>query len=108
MEDIVIANPIDPSVSGGAVANSPPKAPIPPIRERILGPSSQYPLVKNVLVKTAISRPTQNRDFSIDAELASLRKAWEQYRSTNSRDAVYIYLKSFLRLSRDGGSLTAR
>jgi hypothetical protein len=58
MEDIVIANPIDPSVSGGAVANSPPKAPIPPIRERILGPSSQYPLVKNVLVKTAISRPT--------------------------------------------------
>jgi len=25
--------------------------------------------------------------------LVSLRKAWEQYRSTNSRDAVYIYLK---------------
>jgi hypothetical protein len=46
-----------------------------------------------VLVKTAISRSTQNRVFSIDAELVSLRKAWEQYRSTNSRDAVYIYLK---------------
>ena len=89
----VIGKPIDPSASGGAVANSPPKPTNPPIRQRIRGPSSQYPLVKNVLVKKAISRPTQNRVSSIDAELASLRKAWAQYRSTNSRDAVYIYLK---------------
>ena len=77
-----------------AVANSPLKPTIPPIRERILGPLSRYPLVKNALVKKPISRPTLNPVSSIEAELAEVRSAWARYRSTNSRDAVYIYLES--------------
>ena len=56
MENIVIANPIDPSVSGGAVANSPPKAPIPPIRQRIRGPFTRYPVVNGPMSRLA--KPT--------------------------------------------------
>jgi hypothetical protein len=94
MEDIVIGKPIYPSASGGAVANSPPKAPIPPIRERILGPSSQHPLVKNASVSKPILHPVS----SIEAELAEMDRAWRKYRSINDRDAVYIYLTSVLEI----------
>ena len=121
MEEI-IGKPIDPSASGGAVANSPPKPTIPPIRQRILGPFSRYPAVNRPVSRLAtkptvptrplvrqkivgpvsrypavnerISRPTLNSVSSIEAELAEVRSAWARYRSTNSRDAVYIYLAS--------------
>jgi hypothetical protein len=93
MEEI-IRTPMDPSASGGAVANSPPKPTNPPIRQRILGKVSQYPLVKEGFVKNTISRPTLNPVSSIGAELAELRNAWARYRSINDRDAVYIYLAS--------------
>jgi hypothetical protein len=87
----VIGKPIDPSASGGVVANSPPKPTIRPIREKIPGPLGPYPLVKHVVVKDTISRPTLS---GIEAELAEVSKAWRKYRSINDRDAVYIYLAS--------------
>ena len=90
MEDI-LGKPIDLSASG-AVANSPLRQTIRPIRQRTRGPLSPYPLVKNALVKKPISKPTLNPVSSIEAELAEVRSAWARYRSTNSRDAVYIYL----------------
>ena len=90
MEDI-LGKPIDLSASG-AVANSPLRQTIRPIRQRIRGQLSQYPLVKNALVKKPISRPTLNPVSSIGAELAEVRSAWARYRSTNGRDAIYIYL----------------
>ena len=80
MEDI-IAKPTDPSASGGAVDNSPPQPTTTPIRERILGPLSRYPQVKNASVKKTISRPTLNSVSSIEAELAKVRNAWARYRS---------------------------
>jgi hypothetical protein len=97
MENI-IGEPLYPSASGGAVANSPPKPTIPRIRHRIRGPFSQYPMVKNVLVKKPVWRPTQNRVSSIETELARVRSAWARYRATNSRDAVYGYLESVFAL----------
>ena len=93
MENI-IGKPLYPSASGGAVGSSPLKPTNPPIRERILGPFSRYPAVKNALVNKPISRPTLISVSSIEAELAEVRNAWATYRSTNSRVAVYIYLSS--------------
>ena len=96
MEDI-LGKPIDLSASG-AVANSPLRQTIRPIRQRTRGPLSPYPLVKNALVKKPISVPASNLLPSIEAELAEVRRAWARYRSTNGRDAVYIYLTSVFRL----------
>ena len=93
MENIM-GKPLYPSASGGAVGSSPLKPTNPPIRERILGPFIRYPAVKNALGNKPISRPTLISVSSIEAELAEVRSAWGQYRSTNSRDAVYGYLKS--------------
>jgi len=92
MEDS--AKPIDPSGSGGAVANRPPKPTISPIRERILGPLSRYPRLKNALVSKPILHPVS----SIEAELAEMDRAWRKYRSINDRDAVYIYLASVFKV----------
>ena len=86
----VIGKPIDPSASGGAVANSPPKPTNPAIRQRILGQGSQYPRLKNALVP----KPNLHPVSSIEAELAEMGRAWRKYRSINDRDAVYIYLAS--------------
>jgi hypothetical protein len=109
---------IDPSASGGVVANSPPKPTIPPIRPRIRGPFTRYPAVNRPIsalatrstvlprplvrqkivgpadraVNERISKPPLNPISSIEAELAELRKAFRIYRSTNSRRAVYIFL----------------
>jgi hypothetical protein len=118
MEDI-IAKPIDPSASVRAVDDGSPKAfhppgqekkvnpfgqappartptqpPRPLVRERILGPLSRYPLVKNALVKKPIWRPTLNPASGIEAELAAVRSAWARYRTINRRDAIYGYLQS--------------
>ena len=99
MEEI-IRTPMDPSASGGAVANSPPKPTIPPIRQRIRGPFTRYPVVNGPVSKLAlkptvptrplvrqkivgpvhpavnerISRPTLNPVSSIEAELAEVEK----------------------------------
>jgi len=122
MEDI-IAKPIDPSASGRAVDDGSPKAfhplgqekkvnpfgqaplartptepPRPLVRERILGPLSRYPLVKNASVKETISRPTLSAASGIEAELVKVRSAWARYRATNSRNAVYGYLQSVFAL----------
>ena len=97
MENI-IGKPLDPSASGGAVGSSPLKPTNPPIRERILGPFSRYPAVKNALVNKPISRPTLISVSSIEAELAEVRSAWARYRSTNGRDAIYIYLSAVFRV----------
>jgi hypothetical protein len=64
MEEIV-GKPIDLSASG-AVANSPLRQTIRPIRQRILGQGSQYPLLKNALVSKPILHPVS----SIEAGLA--------------------------------------
>jgi hypothetical protein len=85
-----ISKSLDPIASGGAVANGQPKLTIQPIRERMVGPYSRYLAV----TKTISSRPVLNRVSSIEAELAKVGSAWAKYRSTNSRDAVYIYLAS--------------
>jgi hypothetical protein len=90
----VIGKPIEPSVPGAAVANSPPKPTNPPIRQRILGQGSQYPLLKNALVSKPILHPVS----SIEAELAEMDRAWRKYRSINDRDAVYIYLASVFKV----------
>ena len=124
MEEI-IGTPIDPSASGGAVANSPPKddptdstantRPIRPIpggertrlevspkansageafvRQKIVGLVSRYPAVNE-----RISTPTPNAVSCVEAELAEVRNAWATYRSTNSRDAIYIYLTAVFRV----------
>ena len=118
----IIGKPIDPSASGRAVDDRSPKAfhplgqekkvnpfgqaPLartqtqptrPLVRERILGPLSRYPLVKNASVKETISRPTLNAASGIEA-LAEVRTAWARYRATNSRNAVYGYLQSVFAL----------
>ena len=44
--------------------------------------------------KKPTSKPTANAIADIEAELADVKKAWQKYRSTNGRDAVYIYLEA--------------
>ena len=122
MEEI-IRTPMDPSASGGAVAESSSKPTGPPIRQRIRGPFTRYPVVNGPMsmlakptvparplvrqkivgpvhpaVNERISKPPLNPISSIEAELAEVRRAWARYRSTNGRDAVYIYLTSVFRL----------
>ena len=92
MEDI-LGKPIDLSASG-AVANSPLRQTIRPIRPRILGQVSQYPRLKNASVSKPILHPVS----SIEAELAEMDRAWRKYRSINDRDAVYIYLASVFKV----------
>jgi hypothetical protein len=96
-EDI-LGEPIDDLSASGAVANSPLRQTIRPIRQRARGPFSPYPLVKNALLKRPISTPILNSVSCIEAELAELRRAWARYRATNSRDAVYGYLESVFAL----------
>jgi hypothetical protein len=128
MEEIV-GKPIDPSASGGAIPDSPPKRTISLIRERIRGPFSRYstvnrpisatkskvltsPLVRQKIVRQKIvspvsrytavnepiSTPTLNSVSNVEAEMAEVRNAWVTYRSTNSRDAIYIYLPAVFRV----------
>ena len=123
MEEIV-GKPIDPSASGGAILDSPPKRTISLIRDRIRGPFSRYsavnrpisatkskvltsPLVRQKIVSPVsrytavnepISTPTLNSVSNVEAELAEIKRAWQIYQSTNSRDAIYIYLTPVFRL----------
>jgi hypothetical protein len=49
-------------------------------------------------VNKPILKPTPNPVSSLEADLAEVRNAWARYRSTNSRDAVYIYLEAVFAL----------
>jgi hypothetical protein len=119
MEEIV-GKPIDPSASGGAILDSPPKRTISLTRERIPGPYSRYsavnrpisatkskvltsPLVRQKIVSPVsrytavdepVSTPTLSSVSSVEAELTEVRNAYATYRSTNGRDAIYIYLSA--------------
>jgi len=123
MEEI-IGKPIDPRASGGAVAESSSRPTSPPIQQRIRGPFSRYPVVNGPVSKLAqkpaaptrplvrqkivgpvhpavnepIWRPTLSSVSSVEAELAEVRSAWEGYRSTTGRNAIYIYLTAVFRL----------
>ncbi len=46
------------------------------------------------LGKTRIVQPKPTANSRLELELAEVNRAWRKYRSTNSRDAVYIYLAS--------------
>ena len=61
------------------------------VRQKIVDPV--HPAVNE-----RISKPTQNSVSSVEGELAEVRRAWERYRSTNGRDAIYIYLAAVFRL----------
>jgi hypothetical protein len=81
--------PIQP-IPGGEQTHLDPKPTVltsPLVRQKIVSPVSRYPAVNKPILK-----PTSNPISSIEAELAEIRRAWERYRSTNSRDAIYIYL----------------
>ena len=70
------------------------------VREKIVGPFSRYPAAKK-----PISRPTLDLVATIEAELAKVGIAWARYQSTNSRNAVYIYLEAVFALVRRWQSL---
>jgi hypothetical protein len=70
-------------------------APMRPFVREKIGPFSRCPAVKK-----PIWRPTRNLVASIKTELAKVGIAWARYQSTNSRNAVYIYLEAVYALVR--------
>jgi hypothetical protein len=72
--------------STAAVGDGPTKQTNQPVQRRLVGPLSPRPTTRSSIVKPDLPKS------DIDAELAEVRKAWRTYRSTNSREAVYIYL----------------
>jgi hypothetical protein len=67
------------------------RTPVPRIR---LDPSNQVPLYKKT------SKPSPTLRATVEQELAEVKQAWQKYRSTNSRDAVYFYLEAVFALVR--------
>ncbi len=65
------------------------------VREKIIGPFGRYPEIKR-----PIAKPTPKAITAVETELAKVGKAWQKYRSTNHRDAVYIYLEAVYALVR--------
>ena len=66
-----------------------PTAPTNPVvQERIVGPSSRYPLPTKLK-----SKLTPKPSSTIEADLGEVLEVWTRYRSTNGRDAVYMYLE---------------
>ena len=65
------------------------------VREKIIGPFGRYPEIKR-----PIAKPTPKAITDVETELAKVGKAWQKYRSTNGRDAVYIYLEAAYALVR--------
>jgi len=95
---------IDPVASAGSV-DGPPIQANQPAQRKILRPLSQQPLakkptiptrplVRRPLVKKPITKPTPKAIADIEGDLGEPKKAWERYRSTNGRDAVYFYLEA--------------
>ncbi len=64
----------------------------PPIQE----PAAKrtVPLGSGKFANKPIAKPSPATNSSLEIELDEIRRAWRKYRSTNSRDAVYIYLAS--------------
>lgn len=67
----------------------------PPVREKIVGPFSQYRSVNN-----PIAKPNVNSIKDIEAELAEVRKAWQKYQTAKKRVGVYFYLTAVFDLVR--------
>ncbi len=66
-----------------------PTAPINPVfQKRIVRPSSRCPLPTK-----PNSKLTPKPSRTIEADLAEVVEVWARYRSTNGRDAVYMYLE---------------
>ncbi len=82
-----IVKPIDPIASAGLISNGPPKPTHRALPEKTVAPSNRY-----LSLKKPISRPTPSWSADIDIELAEITRAWRIYRTTNGRDAVYIFL----------------
>jgi hypothetical protein len=91
-----LVKPIELAMPAGEVAQRPSKPTIQPVQRRIVGPLRLPPSLR-----ISPARPVLVVKPDIATELAEIRKAWRIYRSTNSRDAVYIYLaKVFAVVSR--------
>jgi hypothetical protein len=73
--------------SAAAVGEGPAKQTNQPVQRRLVGPLSPRPTTR-----IHIAKPSFTAKPNLEAELAEVRKAWRTYRSTNSREAVYIYL----------------
>ena len=66
-----------------------PRAPTNPVvEERIVGRSSRCPLPAK-----PNSKLTPKPSSTVEADLAKVVEVWARYRSTNGRDAVYMYLE---------------
>jgi hypothetical protein len=74
-----------PSTAG--VGERPAKQTNQPVQRRLVGQLSPRPTTR-----IHIAKPSFAAKPNLEAELAKVRKAWRTYRSTNSRQAVYIYL----------------
>jgi hypothetical protein len=84
-----LVKPIELAVPAGEVGQGPAKQPNQAVQRRIVGPLSLYPSARK-----PIAQPSFGERPNIEIELAEVKTAWRSYRSTNSRDAVYIYLAS--------------
>jgi len=73
--------------STAAVGDGPAKQTNQPVQRRLVGPLSPRPTTRSSIVK-----PSFTAKPNLEAELAETRRAFRIYRSTNSREAVYVYL----------------
>jgi hypothetical protein len=92
MEDIVV-KPVDPIASCLSLNENQPKQANTLDRRKVVGLFCRYPREKNPTAK-----PRVNTKPEIEVELAEVKDAWQRYRSTNSRDAVYFYLEAVFAL----------
>ncbi len=82
-----LVKPIEMAVPAVNVGQEPAKRPNQSVQRKIVRPLSLYPSSRILPAK-----PTLAAKPDLETELAEVRKAWRIYRSTNGRDAVYIYL----------------
>ena len=74
--------------SPAPVAKQPTAPTNPVVQERIVRPSSRCPLPTK-----PNSKLTPKPLSTVEADLAKVVEVWTRYRSTNGRDAVYMYLE---------------
>ncbi len=79
--------PIEMAVPAVDAGQEPAKRPNQSVQRKIVRPLSLYPSARILPAK-----PTLAAKRDLETELAEVRKAWRIYRSTNGRNAVYIYL----------------
>ena len=82
-----LVRPIERAKATIEVSPRPAKQTNQPVRRRIVGPLSLHRTTR-----ISPAKPNLAAKPDIDVELGEVRKAFRIYRSTNSRDAVYIYL----------------